>query len=320
MSVPLLILILVAGLLLVVFGANYLVEGASAIARRAGISEFVIGLTIVGIGTSLPEMVVSFIGAIEGNSAVSVGNIVGSNIFNVLLILGVVGLICPIGITKDNIKKDIPINIGVTVLLILLGFNRDLFGLGENTLSRIDGLVFLALFALYLYFSFKNSPATQDSPSGPPPMKTVLAILAVLGGLAGLVFGGRTFMWAAENLAKALGMSDKFIAVTILAGGTSLPELAASVVAALKHKDQMALGNIIGSTVSNVLFILGGSALIHPLSLDAMSYIDMGVFLLSSLLLFTCAFAGKKNKLDRFDGTFFLLVFAAYMAWLVINL
>ena len=314
------VLILIAGLLLVVFGANYLVEGASSIARKAGISEFVIGLTIVGIGTSLPEMVVSFIGAFEGNSDVSVGNIVGSNIFNVLLILGVVSLIHPIGITRDNLRRDIPMNVGVTILLILLGFNRTLFGLGSDSLSRVDGTVFLILFALYLYISFKRPQPVQDFPSEAPVMKMFFAIVAVICGLAGLVAGGKLFMGSAENIARMLGISDKFIAITILAGGTSLPELATSVVAAAKNKDQMALGNIIGSTISNVLLILGGSALIYPLSLASMNSVDMGVFLLSSILLFTCAFTGKKNSLDRFDGIVFLLIFAAYMSWLIINL
>lgn len=314
------VLILIAGLLLVVFGANYLVEGASSIARKAGISEFVIGLTIVGIGTSLPEMVVSFIGAFEGNSDVSVGNIVGSNIFNVLLILGVVSLIHPIGITRDNLRRDIPLNVGVTILLILLGFNRTLFGLGSDSLSRVDGTVFLILFALYLYISFKRPQPVQDSPSEAPVMKMFFAIVAVICGLAGLVAGGKLFMSSAENIARMLGISDKFIAITILAGGTSLPELATSVVAAAKNKDQMALGNIIGSTISNVLLILGGSALIYPLSLASMNSVDMGVFLFSSILLFTCAFTGKKNSLDRFDGIVFLLIFAAYMSWLIINL
>ena len=314
------VLILIAGLLLVVFGANYLVEGASSIARKAGISEFVIGLTIVGIGTSLPEMVVSFIGAFEGNSDVSVGNIVGSNIFNVLLILGVVSLIHPIGITRDNLRRDIPLNVGVTILLILLGFNRTLFGLGSDSLSRIDGFVFLILFALYLYTSFRRPQPDPDSPSEVPVMKLFFAIIAVIFGLTGLVAGGKLFMGSAENIARMLGISDKFIAITILAGGTSLPELATSVVAAAKNKDQMALGNIIGSTISNVLLILGGSALIYPLSLASMNSVDMGVFLLSSILLFTCAFTGKKNSLDRFDGTVFLLIFTAYMSWLIINL
>ncbi|MBQ6086588.1 MAG: calcium/sodium antiporter [Bacteroidales bacterium] len=312
------ILILISGLILVILGANFLVEGASSIARRAGLSEFVIGLTIVGIGTSAPEMVVSFIGAIEGNSAISVGNIVGSNIFNILLILGVVAFINPIVINRDNQRRDIPINLFITVLLILLGFKHTIFGVGEDCLSRFDGALFLLLFALYLFISFRSASAEDtQSPAEKPPMKTVIAVLAVVLGLASLILGGKVFMGSAEKIARMIGVSDKFIAITVLAGGTSLPELATSVVAAMKKKDQMALGNIIGSTTSNVLLILGGSALIHPLSFAAMNKVDMGVFLVSSILLLTCSYTGKKKCLDKGEGAVFLLLFAGYIAWLI---
>ena len=307
---------------MVVFGADFLVDGASAIARKAGISEFVIGLTIVGFGTSCPELVVSVTGALEGNSDVSIGNVVGSNIFNSLLILGLTAVLAPIAITSENKKRDIPLTIGVTLLLALLGMKSTLFGVGTDSLSRVEGIVFLLLFAGYIFlcFKFDDGSAQQPSDDGKKPMGIPKALIAVAGGLAGLIFGGEFFVDSATSLARRIGVSDKFIAITLLAGGTSLPELATCVVAAAKKKGQLALGNILGSNVFNILLILGTSAVIHPLSLASMNMVDMGVLLLSALLIFTACYTGKKNVLDRFDGAILLLCEAAYMVWLVLSI
>ncbi len=315
------ILLLVLGLVMVVLGADYLVEGASSIARRFGLSEFVIGLTIVGMGTSAPEMVVSFIGAAQGNADIALGNVVGSNIFNTLLILGLTALILPMPITASNKKKDIPVNILITLLLILLGLEYSLFGFGADGLSRWDGAILLAVFIGYMALSFlqKEDPA-PDTQDADKKMKPWLAFLMILGGLAALVVGGNLFVDAATFIAKSLGVSDKFIAITILAGGTSMPELATCVAAAVKKKGQLALGNIIGSNVFNILLILGGSALIHPLSFDHISYVDLGALLVSALALFTSCYVGKKNQLDRVDGSLFLLLWGAYMVYLFIHL
>ncbi len=314
------ILLLLLGLALVVFGADYLVEGASAVARRFGLSEFVIGLTIVGMGTSAPEMVVSFIGAFEGNADISVGNVIGSNIFNTLLILGLTALILPMAITPENRRKDIPMNIFTVALLVLLGFKSTLFGIGADGLSRWDGGILLLVFVLYIWQAFSSGKPQEQKADDTPPMKIWLALLMILGGLAGLVFGGKLFVDSATGIARALGVSDKFIAITILAGGTSMPELATCVAAAVKKKGQLALGNIIGSNIFNVLLILGGSALIHPLSFAGISMIDLGVLLLSALVVLSSCFVGKKNMLDRLDGVIFLLIWVAYMAWLIVNL
>ena len=314
------ILLLLVGLALVVFGADYLVEGASAVARRFGLSEFVIGLTIVGMGTSAPEMVVSFIGAFEGNADISVGNVIGSNIFNTLLILGLTALILPMAITPENRRKDIPMNIFTVALLVLLGFKSSLFGIGADGLSRWDGGILLLVFVLYIWQAFSSGKPQEQKADDTPPMKIWLALLMILGGLAGLVFGGKLFVDSATAIARALGVSDKFIAITILAGGTSMPELATCVAAAVKKKGQLALGNIIGSNIFNVLLILGGSALIHPLSFAGISMIDLGVLLLSALVVFSSCFVGKKNMLDRLDGVIFLLIWVAYMAWLIVDL
>ena len=313
------IVLLLAGLALIVFGADALVEGASSVARRFGLSEFVIGLTIVGMGTSAPEMVVSFIGAFQGNADIAIGNVVGSNIFNTLLILGLTALILPMAVTSSNKKRDIPVNIIVTALLVVLGLEKTFFGIGNDGLSRIDGAILMAVFILYMVMSFKgNHPDEEENPA---PMKSIwLSLLMIVGGLAGLIIGGNLFVDNATAIAKALGVSDKFIAITILAGGTSMPELATCVVAAAKKKGQLALGNIIGSNVFNILLILGGSALINPLSFVGMNFVDLGVLLLSAIVLFTATFVGKKDKIDRLDGSIFLLIFAAYMAYLIHNL
>ena len=313
------ILLLLAGLALVVFGADYLVDGASAIARRFGLSEFIIGLTIVGMGTSAPEMVVSFIGAAGGNADISVGNVVGSNIFNTLLILGLTGILLPMAITPDNRRKDIPMNIIVTALLILLGFKHTIFGIGTDGLSRIDGGILLLLFVFYMWKSFTNG-AREEKAEDAKTLKLGWSLLMIAGGLAALIFGGHLFVDSATAIARLLGVSDKFIAITILAGGTSMPELATCVTAAVKKKGQLALGNIIGSNIFNILLILGGSALINPLSFEGISFVDMGVLLVSALTLWTSCLIGKKNMLDRLDGALLFLIWALYMAYLIVNL
>ena len=313
------VLLLIGGLALIVFGADWLVDGASGIARRFGLSEFVIGLTIVGMGTSAPEMVVSFIGAFEGNADIAIGNVVGSNIMNTLLILGLTALILPMAITPSNWKRDIPMNILITVLLIVLGLEYTLFRIGTDGLSRWDGGILIALFIGYMILSFKgNQPEEEDSPA--KQRSVWLCLLLIVAGIAGLAIGGKLFVNNATELARALGVSDKFIAITILAGGTSMPELATCVVAAAKKKGQLALGNIIGSNVFNILLILGGSALIHPLSFEHITYVDLGVLLVSALALLTAGFVGRKREIDRLDGGLFLLIWMAYMAYLIVNL
>ena len=314
------IAILIAGLLLILFGANYLVDGSSSIARRFGLSEFVIGLTIVGIGTSTPEMVVSFLAAFKGNADMAIGNIVGSNILNTMLILGVTAIIAPLLITKSNMRKDIPLNIGVTILLIILGMNGSIFGFGKNVLSRIDGIILLGIFAWYLWNSFRSDSADEENDEETRAYGTTASVFLILGGLAALIFGGKLFVNAATEIAKGFGVSDKFIAVTVLAFGTSLPELATSIVAAAKGKGQLALGNILGSNISNILLILGGSALICPLSFEGLSVVDMSTLLACALFILISAYTFRKGKLDRIEGSVLLLMEAGYMCYLIANL
>lgn len=313
------ILILIGGLTLILLGANWLVDGSSSIAKKFGISEFVIGLTIVGIGTSSPEMVVSFMSSFQGKADMAIGNIIGSNIFNSLTILGVTALIAPLAITKSNLKRDIPLNIIVTILLIVLGMNHTLFGKGNDQICRIDGAILLLIFAVYLWTSFKSDQG-DDSGEGIKEYKPIVSILLIASGLAGLIFGGRLFVNSATELAKMFGVSDKFIAITVMAAGTSMPELATCVVAALKGRGQLALGNVLGSNISNILLILGGAAMISPLSFGGMTVVDLGVVLVCAFFIFASAFMFKKKELDRFEGAILLLMEGGYMWYLIANL
>ena len=315
------IILLLVGLGLIVLGADWLVDGASAIARRLGVSEFVIGLTIVGFGTSCPELVVSLTGAIQGNADISIGNVIGSNIFNALFILGVTAVLLPVSMTDSNRKRDIPVTLAASVILVLFGMSKTLLGIGDrDALSRVEGIAFLLLFCVYLYSCFKfDSKELADMPEH-KQRKLPLAICAVAAGLAGLIFGGELFVDSATDIARRLGVSDKFIAITILAGGTSFPELATCIVAAAKHKDQLALGNILGSNVFNILLILGCSSVITPLSFEGMSLVDVGILIASCVLLLLWAYSGRKCRIDRWEGAVMLLVFAAYYCYLFVKL
>ena len=307
------ILLLLVGLGLVVLGADWLVNGASSIARRAGISEFVIGLTIVGFGTSCPELVVSLSGAIEGNSDISVGNVVGSNIFNVLFILGLTAMVLPVGMTDKNRRIDIPITLGVTILLVILGITGSMSG---PVISRWEGVLMLLVFSAYLFYCFKSDSKDEFSETQQATLSITKSIALTLTGLAGLIFGGDLFVDSATALARQIGVSDKFIAVTILAGGTSLPELATSLVAAIKGKEQLALGNILGSNVFNAMLILGLSSVITPLSFASMTIVDIITLVLSAVLLLIWAYTGHKNRIDRREGAAMLLCYVAYNVFL----
>ena len=314
-------LILIGGLVLILLGANYLVDGSSSIAKKFGLSEFIIGLTIVGIGTSSPEMVVSFMSAFQGKADMAIGNIVGSNVFNTLMILGITALISPLTITRSNLKKDIPLNLTAALLLLLMGMNFTLFGIGENTLSRLDGVLLLAIFAWYLWSSFKSDKGDVSEDGEEIRTRSIpVSIIMIAGGLAALIIGGKLFVNSATALAQMFGVSDKFIAITVMAAGTSMPELATCVVAALKGRGQLALGNILGSNIGNILLILGGSALIHPLSFSGMTPVDIAAVIVCPVFIYLSAFLFRKKEVDRAEGVIFLLTEAAYMWYLIANL
>ncbi|MGN0190636.1 MAG: calcium/sodium antiporter [Candidatus Cryptobacteroides sp.] len=312
-------LILASGLILILLGANWLVDGSSSIAKKAGMSEFVIGLTIVGIGTSMPELVVSCTGAFQGNSDIAIGNVIGSNIFNVMLILGITALICPVTITKTNRNIDIPLNLAVTLVLMLLGMKQTIFGAGGNQLNRIEGILMLLVFALYLYVSFRKGKNTDSEADDEVKLyKTPVAVVMILFGLGALVGGGQLFVNSAVELARMFNVSDKFIAITILAGGTSLPELATCIVAAAKKRSQLALGNILGSNISNILLILGAAATITPLSFGNISVVDIAAITGSATFLVICGLCFRKRaRLGIPEGLILLLMEVVYMTLLI---
>ncbi|MCR5352557.1 MAG: calcium/sodium antiporter [Bacteroidales bacterium] len=307
------ILLLLVGLGLIIFGADFLVDGSSAIARRAGISEFVIGLTIVGFGTSCPELVVSLTGALQGNADISVGNVVGSNIFNTLLILGLTAAIAPVAVTRENSRRDIPITLLVTFLFVA-------FAMTGVKITFFEGVAFLLVFVAYMVYCFKSDKGASTEAVEEKVKSLGLAVLLVIGGLAGLIFGGQLFVNNATSIAHAVGVSDKFIAITLLAGGTSFPELATCIVAAAKKKDQLALGNVLGSNVFNILLILGTSSLVIPISTISLTWVDLGVLLGSAVLVWLWTYTGRRTHIDRWEAILMLLTFAAYYGWLFVKM
>lgn len=317
------ILWIVAGLVLILVGSDWLVDGASGVARKYGISEFVIGMTIVGIGTSMPELVSSLISAIQGHGDMALGNVTGSNICNILLILGVTALISPIKYTRSNIRKDIPFAILVSLFLMVMLYNCfGLFGeMGTPGISRVDALYLLLIFAVFMIDSFKSAKnGAEEEEASVKPMPMGKAIIFILLGLAGLIFGGRVFVDHTVSIAERFQVSEAFISITLMAVGTSLPELATCAVAAMKGKNQLALGNVIGSNIFNITLIIGTSAAISPFEIQSISTVDMGMVIVVVVLLWLAAFTFKKKKLDRVEGVIFLLAYIAYITYLSMNM
>lgn len=316
------IALILAGLVMILVGSDWLVEGASGIARKYGISEFIIGMTIVGIGTSMPELVSSGLSAIGGHGDMALGNVTGSNICNILLILGVTALISPIRYTKSNIRKDIPFAIGVSLFLLLVLYNGfGLFGeMGVPGISRIDALYLLLIFVIFMIDSFKSAKkGSEEEAEEAKPMPMGKAALLIALGLAGLIFGGRFFVDHTVSIAERFHVSEAFISITLMAIGTSLPELATCVVAAMKGKNQLALGNVIGSNIFNIALIIGTSAVISPFEIESISTIDMAMVIIAVLLLWLAALTFKKRVLDRVEGAIFVLVYIAYMVYLTMH-
>ncbi len=317
---------LIMGLAILLLGANFLVESSVAIAQRAKISNFIIGLTVVGMGTSAPELMVSVSSAISGNGDIAVGNIVGSNICNVLLILGVTAAIMPFRIDDSTSKRDIPFAIASTLLLVLLANDSMMPGLTENTLSRIDGAFMLVLMVAYMAWvliSKAKDPQAAISEADEQCQsrltgKNVWMLWGIaIASLAALIGGGQMFLDSAERLARAWHISDAVIAITVVAVGTSLPELTTSVVAACKKNPQLALGNVLGSCVFNILFILGASATISPITVHGISIVDYAMMTLAIIMTYIVVYTFKKKTMDRIEGFIFLAVYVAYTAYLV---
>ena len=309
-------IILLISLVGIVLGADFLVAGAVSIARKFKVSDFVIGAAIVGVGTSMPELVVSFIGALKGNADVAIGNVVGSNIFNVLGILGVTALFFPIAINKENMKFEIPLCIGVSVILMLFAFN--FFNGTMACIGRLDGLALLAMFAMFMWYSFyrdKKSASNEDTSTTTEDNTPLwIAIVKVLGGLAVLITSCDFFVENAVAVAKSFGVSDAIISLTLIACGTSLPELAASVAAAIKKNTQLALGNIIGSNIFNITLILGVSSQVMPLTSASITYVDYIVMIAAAVLTLLFGFFGK---IGRLGGAFMFICFIIYNIYLI---
>ena len=314
------ILLLIVGLGLILAGANFLTDGSAALAQRFRVPEFIIGLTVVAVGTSTPELVVSVLSAIGGQSDVAIGNVVGSNIFNVFVILGVCALIRPVPLTAGNIRRDIPFGVLVSLLLLALAQDSLLCKGAEDRIGRLDGAAMLALYILLMWYTIrktKRPEATAPTEGSKAPMAAWLTAVMIVGGLAGLVFGGEMFLRSATSIARSLGVSESVIAITLVAGGTSLPELASSLVSLFKGKAEMALGNVIGSNIANILLILGVSATIHPLSMGGITFWDLLMVLLSSVVVFLAAFTFKRKAIDRWEGALFVAIYAVYIWYLI---
>lgn len=313
--------ILILSLAGIVFAADFLVAGSVSIARKYKVSDFVIGAAIIGVGTSTPELTVSFIGALNGNADVAIGNVVGSNIFNVFGILGLTAMFFPVTFDRQNLKFEIPFCIGISVLLML--FSLNFFNGTAQCVGRIDGLVFLACFAFFMWLSFYRDKKMKLAAEVPEEVSQTekidpmwLALLKVVGGLAVLIFSCDLFVDNAVVIAKSFGVNDAFISLTLIACGTSLPELAASIAAALKKNTSMALGNIVGSNIFNIALISGLCSQVRPLTSTGITMVDYMVMIAAVVVLY--AF-GKDCKIQRWEGAILFLCFVAYTWYLISN-
>lgn len=316
------------GLGLLLLGANYLVDSAVAIAQRAKISNFIIGLTIVGIGTSAPELFVSIQSALTGHGDIAMGNVLGSNIANTFLILGVTATILPFAIDKMQRRRDIPFGIGAALLVLLLANDSLNPGLTENNMLRIDGILLLIVFIVYMLFViFKKgqnptqalAEADEETKSQLAGKNVILLWVIAAASLGALLWGGNMFLDSAKSLAKAWGMSEAVISITIVAIGTSLPELITAIIAACKKNPQLALGNVIGSNVFNLLMILGVSSTIHPYTLTTINIVDYLMALFAAICIYITIFTFGKKKFDRIEGIIFIAIYIGYTAYLLMR-
>ena len=311
------ILLFILGIVLIIVGANYLTEGASVLARRFGVSPLVVGLTIVAFGTSSPELVVSLVSALRGNSDIAIGNVV------VLVIGGITALVTPITITRSTIRREMPLMLLACLVLSVMALDRVFSGIGEveNVLSRSEGIILLGFFLIFLTYTFAIA---KDKPSDPhvtsEPVKHYplwLLIIFIIGGLASLIAGGELFVRSASSIARNLGMSEGFIGLTIVAAGTSLPELATSIAAALKKEPEIAVGNIVGSNIFNVFFILGTTATVTPIHIGGVSTLDFTMMSFAALLLYVFAVLFGQRVIKRMEGAVLVLCFVLYTVYLI---
>ncbi len=313
------ILLLLGGLVLILVGANGLTDGAASIATRFRIPQIVIGLTIVAFGTSAPELTVSVSSALKGSADMAVGNVVGSNLFNTLLIVGFTALFAPIAINRNTLNKEIPLGILSAVVLFVCVNDILLNGDSENVISRTDGLILLCFFAIFMAYTFAIASGNIES-SQEQEIKTLpvwRSLVYIAGGLAGLVLGGQWFVDGASGIARNLGVSESVIGLTLVAGGTSLPELATSVVAALKKNSEIAIGNVIGSNLFNIFLVLGCSATITPLHIQGITNFDTLSLLAACILLWVFGMFFAKRTITRTEGGILIACYVAYITYLI---
>ena len=308
----------IAGIAIILYGANFLVRGASALARKFKISELIIGLTIVALGTSLPELVISVGSAIKGSSGIALGNVIGSNIFNTMLILGVTALITPIRFNGRMLSRELPFNLLASLVLILVAGSMVIGGEGGGFISQYSGMILLCFLAIFIRYTF-SIPNEDNNEETELPLPIWKITLFIIIGLIALIFGGKMFVSSATEVARMLGMSEAIIGITIVSAGSSLPELAVSVNAARKGNVSIALGNVLGSNILNIFFILGCSASITPISLNGFSPIDFFVLLAASVLVYIVGKFGGKNIINRYEGAILTLGYIAYTTYLIIN-
>lgn len=316
---------IVVGVVLVLWGADRLTEGAVAVAERLRVPQIVIGLTIVALGTSMPELCVSVVSALKGTPDLAVGNVVGSNIFNALLIVGVAALVAPMTILRSTVFKDVPCALVASVVLLMMCQN-------DWVITRLDGAILFVFFLVFMRLTIKGATSAQpaqgettqgqtaqeaaaDEASAKQPMKGWLAVLWMVVGLAALIGGSNLFVGGATEVARALSVSDAVIGLTIVAGGTSLPELATSVVAAKKGNSGIAIGNVLGSNVLNILFILGLTGMISPMHIEGITNVDLYMMLVSTIMIWFFSFT--KYTIERWEGAVLVLTFGGYMWYLL---
>lgn len=324
------ILLLIGGLILILLGANGLTDGAASVAKRFRIPPIVIGLTIVAFGTSAPELTVSVSSALKGSADIAIGNVVGSNIFNTLMIVGCTALFAPIVITRNTLRKEIPLCILSSIVLLICANDVFLDKAPENILNRVDGLLLLCFFVIFMGYTFAiaSKPVTMEQQAEHPVIEEETeikslpwwqSILYIIGGLAALIYGGQLFVDGATGIARNLGVSESIIGLTLVAGGTSLPELATSIVAALKKNPEIAIGNVIGSNLFNIFFVLGCSASITPLHLSGITNFDLFTLVGSGILLWLFGLFFAKRTITRIEGGIMILCYVAYTMVLIYN-
>lgn len=316
------IIFLLAGLALILLGANILTDGSASVAKRFNISDLVIGLTIVAFGTSAPELVISVLSSLKGSAEMAIGNVVGSNIFNILMIIGCTALVMPMKVGDGTMSKEIPLVILSSLVLAAFANDVLLDGGAANVISRIDGLVLLGFFLIFMRYTFaiaRNGGESQEESQEIKLMPVWKSAVFILGGFAGLIGGGQLFVEGASGVARSLGVSESIIGLTLVAGGTSLPELATSVTAALKKNPGIAIGNVIGSNLFNIFFVLGCSASIAPLPMGNINNMDMAVLVGSSVLFWLVGWFFRKRTITRPEGALLILCYVAYTTWLILQ-